>query len=322
MIRIRDKQVVDPQSTRLEAEDDLFAAVPKPSARREIWVGAFVLFGLVALITALFALTDPNLFRGRYAVTTVVPDAGGVRKGDPVQMLGVRVGRVRDFEIAPRTGVAIQLELDREHTIPADSRVVLVSQGLLGGMIAEIVPGSSQTPLRAGAVLPGVSQGGGILDSAGDLGTQAEDVLGRMQTLLDERTVGAVGNSAVELQTLLTQLSAAVAQQRSELQALSGSLRRSAAGVERATTGPELERSIQQLDQLTARLGETATSLDRASTSLETVLARVERGEGTLGRLTTDASLYENLNAAAVNLNRLTDDIRENPRRYINLRVF
>jgi phospholipid/cholesterol/gamma-HCH transport system substrate-binding protein len=142
-----------------------------------------------------------------------------------------------------------------------------------------------------------------------------------MQALLADRTVDAVGTSAVELQTLLAQLSATVAAQRTELQALSGSLRRTASSVERATAGPELERSIARLDQLTARLDETSLSLDRAGNSLETVLARVERGEGTLGRLTTDA-LYENLNQAAVNLNRLTEDIQQNPRRYINLRVF
>ncbi|CAN5427319.1 hypothetical protein BH24GEM3_BH24GEM3_20020 [soil metagenome] len=321
MIRVRDDKVANPQPARIEPDEDFFSAVPKPSARREIWVGFFVLAGLIAGLVALFALTDPNLFRNRFEVTTMVTDAGGVRKGDPVQMLGVRVGRVRGFAISPQGGVAIQLELEREHTIPADSRVVLMSQGLLGGKIAEIIPGSSQTPLRAGAVIPGVNEGG-VFESADDLGTQAEDVLGRMQALLADRTVDAVGTSAVELQTLLAQLSATVAAQRTELQALSGSLRRTASSVERATAGPELERSIARLDQLTARLDETSLSLDRAGNSLETVLARVERGEGTLGRLTTDAALYENLNQAAVNLNRLTEDIQQNPRRYINLRVF
>ena len=51
-------------------------------------------------------------------------------------------------------------------------------------------------------------------------------------------------------------------------------------------------------------------------------MSRVDRGEGTLGKLTRDDALYNNLNAAAVNLNKLAEDIRQQPRKYINLKVF
>jgi phospholipid/cholesterol/gamma-HCH transport system substrate-binding protein len=92
--------------------------------------------------------------------------------------------------------------------------------------------------------------------------------------------------------------------------------------VENATAGPELANSIARIDAITQRLDATVVSLDQASTSLATVLGQLERGDGTLGRLLQDATLYENLNAAATNLNALAEDIRENPRRYINVRVF
>ncbi len=49
--------------------------------RREVSVGLFVVIGILAVLVALFALTDPGTFRGRYHVTTFVQDAGGIRKG-------------------------------------------------------------------------------------------------------------------------------------------------------------------------------------------------------------------------------------------------
>ena len=63
-------------------------------------------------------------------------------------------------------------------------------------------------------------------------------------------------------------------------------------------------------------------TLDRSSRSLESVMARIDRGEGTLGKLTRDDALYNNLNAAAVNLNKLAEDVRAQPRKYINLKIF
>jgi len=299
---------------------DLMAAAPRPTARREVSVGFFVLAGFLAVVIALFTLTDVGALRNRYVVSTVVPDAGGIRNGDPVQMLGVNIGRVRGFRIA-QGGVTVNLELQRQYPVPVDSRVELHTGGLLGGTIAQIVPGNAAETIRAGDVLPGRSLTG-IFDTAEDLGVQAEDVLGRVQAVLSDGTVGAVNASAIELQGMLADMAALAAQQRQELGALSSSLRRSAAGVEQATAGPELARSIQRLDAMTERLDQTIASLDRSSGSLESVIGRMERGEGTLGLLSRDEELYRNLNSAAANLDFLATDIRENPRRYINVRVF
>jgi phospholipid/cholesterol/gamma-HCH transport system substrate-binding protein len=300
---------------------ELLRAAPRPTARREIRVGLFVLVGAVLVVIALFTLTDVTAMRNRYMATTTVPDASGIRRGDPVQMLGVNIGRVRGFEIGA-SGVAVRLELQKAYPVPTDSRVVLASGGLLGGTVAEVIPGSSSQVLRAGGILPGVSGGPGIMETAGDLGIRADDVLLRVQSMLSEQTVGAVGSSALELQRMLAEMSALAAQQRTELAALTASLRRSAAGVESATSAPELTASIARLDGMTQQLDATIASMGRTSTSLESVIGRMERGEGTLGRLSRDEELYRNLSEAAFNLNALATDIRENPRRYINVRVF
>jgi len=308
--------VAEPQRTQ-----ELLRAAPRPTARREIRVGLFVLVGAVMVVIALFTLTDVTAMRNRYMVTTTVPDASGIRRGDPVQMLGVNIGRVRGFDIGPN-GVAVRLELQRQYPVPVDSRVILASGGLLGGTVAEVIPGTASERMRAGGALPGSNGGPDIMDTAGELGVRADDVLVRVQTMLSEQTVGAVGGSAVELQRMLTEMSALAAQQRQELAALTASLRRSAAGVEGATTAPELVASIARLDGMTQQMDATIASLNRTSGSLEGVIGRMERGEGTLGRLSTDDELYRNLNQAALNLNALATDIRENPRRYINVRVF
>ena len=104
--------------------DSLPVAPPARGHDRELIVGLFVIVGVLSVLGALFTFTDAALFRGRYIVTTIVPDAGGIRKGDPVQMRGVNIGRVKSFHISPE-GVAIRLEVEGEYKIPSDSRVEL-----------------------------------------------------------------------------------------------------------------------------------------------------------------------------------------------------
>ena len=78
------------------------AAVVAPPVRgknQELWVGLFVIIGTLTTVYLLLTLTDAAMFRGRYIVSSTVKDASGVRKGDPVQMRGVGIGRVQKFVI-------------------------------------------------------------------------------------------------------------------------------------------------------------------------------------------------------------------------------
>lgn len=300
--------------------------------RREVQVGIFVLAGILSVLFALFLLTDPGTFRGRYYVSTLVESAGGIRKGDPVQLRGVNIGRVRSFEIVDN-GVEVKLELEGEYPVPADSKVYLSSNGLLGGVVATILPGRARAHLADGGKLVStdVSESGtpDMMATLGAAGTRADTVLGRAQALLSQRTIGSVQASAVELQGLLGELSSLATEQRRELQGLSASLRRSAAGVEGAATRPELARAIARTDSISVRLDAATKSLDAAGRSLANVVGRIDRGEGTLGKLSKDDALYDNMNAAIQNMNTtatrygaLATDIQANPRKYINLRVF
>ncbi|HEX8450608.1 MAG TPA: MlaD family protein [Longimicrobium sp.] len=300
--------------------------------RREVQVGIFVLVGILSVLFALFLLTDPGTFRGRYYISTLVETAGGIRKGDPVQLRGVNIGRIRSFEIQDN-GVRVRMELEGEYPVPSDSRVYLSSNGLLGGVVATILPGRSRQKLADGGILPSTDAAGAgasdIMATATAVGTRADTVLGRAQALLSQQTIGAVQTSATELQAMLTELSALAAEQRRELQGVSGSLRRSAAGVEGAATRPELARAIARTDSISLRMDAAARSFNAAGESMASIAGRIDRGEGTLGKLSRDESLYNNLNAAAANINQtatrygsLAEDIQANPKKYINLRVF
>lgn len=294
--------------------------VPEPRGQhREAWVGAFVIIGILATLAILFAFTKPSILRGRYEVTAIVDQAGGIRRGDPVQLRGVNVGRVTDFRIE-KDRVAVKLEIESRYQIPRDSTVDIRSSGILGGMVVDIEPGDATERLRPGAVLQGTTEKG--LAAAGDIAGKADDVLGRVQALLSPRTIQGIEGSSTELEQTLSELSAAVAEQRTQLAALTKSLRRSATNLEHVTSSDELQATVKRLDAVLAELEQTSQATD-------TVMSRIARGEGTLGRLTKEDALYVNANQAMLSVNetsaevrRLVQDIRLHPKRYINVSVF
>lgn len=301
------------------SDHELDRISPPIAGGSEIRVGVFVLLGALAFATVLFLLTDPAAFRGRYMVLTEVTNAEGIRRGDPVQMRGVNIGRVHQFELSPE-GVVITLEIEGRWAIPEDSRTTLGSLDLLGGRAVQVITGTSPNPVQPGQILPGEAVEG-VLSLADTVGEEVRHTLSQLRTLLADSTVTAVHASIRDLEALVGNLAAITEEERAGLSGLSASLSRSAAQVEELTGREELGRGLARADSTLSVLQEASGSLSRASRSLETILERMERGQGTLGRLSEDDALYETLDRALAEIESLARDVRENPERYINLNL-
>jgi phospholipid/cholesterol/gamma-HCH transport system substrate-binding protein len=171
--------------------------------------------------------------------------------------------------------------------------------------------------------------GPGVFDKVNDLSTSADKALGRVQSLLSETTVKNIESGSTELNGLLKELRAVATEQRGELKKLTTNFRQVSESLQKATSGPELEQSVKRMDAITKQLDEVTASLGRSSKSAEGLLARIDRGEGVLGKLSKDDALYVNTNEAMLSFSKaaqemakLTEDLRRQPKRYLNLSLF
>jgi len=304
-------------------DDDIVANVPKASGTKYVRLGIFVILGVLSFFTVLFLLTDPATFRGRYRLVTTLSDAGGVRNGDPIQMRGVNIGRVSGFSMTPDGRVDIALEIEGEWQVPEGSTVTLADAGIFGGRTVEIQPTLRDEYLQPWDTIPGVDGGAGMMESASMVAEDATAVLERMRVLLDDETIDAVQGSAREFEGLARELRGTVADQRDEIERLTTALTNAAEGLESmGDAGPEVTEAAREARALVGELRETTGRLDGAVGSLDIVLGRMARGEGTLGRLSADAALYENLEALSANLNDLVTEFRTEPGRFIRLSIF
>lgn len=311
--------------SRRPSDDEILGAAPRGIGGKEAQVGAFVIIGIISFVIVLFWMTDPATLRGRYMLVTQVDHAGGVRAGDPIQMQGVNVGRVHGFEMVNGDSVDITMEIEKEWLIPQGSYTIMGEAGLFGGRALEIVRGVGPGSYAEGDTLSGEgAAGSGLLASVDRLSARAESVLGSFDEMLNPETVGSIQGAAREFEALLIELSAVTREQRASLASLTESLASAAESFEAMSTAaaPDIASAVARADSAMAMLVATSESVDAATASLSTILGRMERGEGTLGRLSVDESLYVSMNLAIETMTALLADLQANPKKYINISIF
>jgi hypothetical protein len=117
-------------------------------------------------------------------------------------------------------------------------------------------------------------------------------------------------------------LAVVVDRERHTVEAVGTDLRHIAAGLRDASDAGDLPGMVTRTDTLLARLERSAASVEGAAASLDRVLGLAASGEGTAALLAGDPRLYEELVRATASVARLADDVRENPKKYVTVRIF
>jgi len=279
-------------------------------------LGLLTIVAVVVFFWGLYYLLGSPLVRGGMDVVVSLPNGGGMKRGDRVTLQGVEIGSVKDFELQGSKGVAAILRLNTAMPLPADTRAT-VTGDVFGAHTIELIPGDAVVKLEKGDTIRGLTAPA-LTDAAAELSAQARDVLNRATSLLSPEAVANVHATAAVLPGSAEQLRAAF----NELRMASAALRRTAEGLEEAETGQQLNAAIGRVDESARALTQVAASMEKSLGSLQSVFGKIDRGDGTLGRLVNDTSLYSNLNGAARDIRSLATDMKANPKRYITIDVF
>ncbi len=287
----------------------------------ELWLGLLVIVSAVVVMWGYFWLTGQPLGERGYTVYVTLPNAEGVERGDRVKLSGVEVGVVRSVDLVASDRVLVRLWLHRDLQLPADSRALLQSVGVFGAVIVVLRPGSTTDLATDGDTLA-VGRSSSLMDLAGDLGDRADAVLQQIQRLLADTAIDNVHGSLSSLQSAVRQMERLLRENGDDFAELSRSLRLTAETLRDKISGVEVEQTAADLEATAASMAETSEILRRSAESLESIAAKIDAGEGTLGLLVNEPGLYEDLQAATKNISALAEDIRLNPGRYIKVSVF
>lgn len=326
--------------------------------RNEVAVGAVVIAAIALVVLGTIWLQGKQLGREELEVRARFPEVGQLQRGNQVKVRGVPIGRVDQIALEPGGGgVIVTMRVTSDVRLPEDPVVVLAPASMFGDWQAEIFPRSAVTQytfaespdptIMPGATLPDISRLTAVADQiAQNMATLSE----RFEIAFTEETATNIRRVIDNVQIASETLSEMVAGQQQGIQGVAADLRatveslveavgtvnRTFTQVEHAISGDRLvnivesaERASLQIDSLSRALLGASRTLSRTAVTADTVLRAVgdvagamARGEGTLGLMLRDTTLYWKIVESNAELQALLKDMRTNPRRYINIRVF
>lgn len=289
--------------------------------RDEVTVGILITVAAIVLVVGLLWLARGGLSSG-YPLFARFTWGQNLKPGQAVLLAGVSIGYVSDVEL--REGyLDVEMRINDDFTVPRTAVAEVVPVGIFGDAAIGLKTESlSPDKYAAGDTVPTRLATGG-LDALTGRADSIMVTVGRITRSMEAEFVAGGGMrdlraSVGSMNRLLAQMSAIVAEQNRNLTVTMASLRQAAGAVDSA----EVAATMTQFRTTAASADSLMLRFSSNTTQLQAILARIERGEGTLGKFMTDSMLYRDARNLLTRLDSLAADFQRNPRKYINLTIF
>ena len=302
------------------------------------WMGVliFVLTGL--FIFGIMYVQDITLKKSNYSFTVIFANVQGLNEGDDVNMLGKRIGKVSRAKIIGQK-IAVELSIDNSFAfkIPVDSKIEVKSEGLMGSKYVSINPGvNDKKYILAGETVEGQREYDfseitpGIVPITQDIGVFAR----RLKATLGEEEKDRIRNTILNIESLTSELDGFVKgyrdvlskSEREDLSDIVTNLKTASESIKEKVDNDlsqilsgfkNVSDQSEDLKQAIINLKSSSESLNSSSKKFENILAKIDSGEGTLGKMVNDPGLYDNLNALSQDGRELVKDFKDNPTKYM-----
>lgn len=308
----------------------------------ETKVGVLTALGIVLLVIGFNVLKGRSLFSNKKTIYAVYTQVNGLAPSNAVVVNGLTVGSVLGLEIMDKRAgrILVTLQISKEIEIPENS-VARISSDLLGTRKVEIDFGNANTYLDNKDTIYAAVDGSitdALKEQLSPLVKKLELTLGAVDTLL--LTVNSVFDTTTKhnIRTAVAGLSGSMNNLNNATRSINGMLASDgkiggtfanfeAVSANLKDNNEKISNIIGNFDKASGTLanGQLDTALAQLShtvTQLNAVVTKVNSTDGTLGMLMNDRAAYNNLQTSLGSLNKLLEDLRYNPWRYVHLSVF
>jgi phospholipid/cholesterol/gamma-HCH transport system substrate-binding protein len=289
--------------------------------KREVTVGALVLAAIVLFVVGALWLGGKSLGGGDDLTTIEFAQVGNLKEGSPVLISGVNKGKVEQIRLIEPGKVRVMIGLAEDVVPRSDATARIMSISALGEVAIAFDPGRSSEPLGRGPILGTTEMA--LTDRVAALGDRADSVMLGAQQLVSQRTADDLHATMIAMQRMLNTVADRIPASTTEATRTMAAFRDLSTRLDSTLASPGLTRGLANLDTVTSSLAAMTTQLSRTGATLDTLLAAINRGEGTLGKFASDTGLYADMRGTLQSLKALIDDIKREPGRItVQLKVF
>lgn len=289
---------------------------------REVKTAVLVLSGIILLIFLFNYLKGEDLFESQDTYYTEF-DYNALSKSSPVTVKGNTVGKIKDIKYDFGSGkTRIEFTVDEQLVFSKESKIRLYETGLMGGNGLAILVSNEGEQAKSGDYLASEVEEGlvssltknfsGVGDDLGSTLKTADTLLINLNNLVTDESDDGLKSAIKELNSTMKSfksvaysINTLVSKNDDKLSAV-------------LTNFDSITRDLSVItsDLKKVEFSQIVAKLDETLTSVNTIMASVNNGEGSIGKLLKDEGLYDNLEAASKEMEELIRDIKLHPARY------
>lgn len=292
---------------------------------KEVKTGILVLLGIILFIFGFNYLKGQNLLDSSRVFYTTYDNVEGLVPSTPVTINGLSVGKVVDIGfMGDGSGkLKIKLLVDSDFEFSKNSKAELYETGLIGGKAIAILPAfDGAEKAKDGGTLQGTVKAGltalvnqrltPLQEKIEVMMVGADSLLTNLNDVFDDKTKANLRASIAGLNDVINNFKATSNSLNKLMANNEEKLNSALSNVDKISSN--LSKTTEQLAN--ANLEETVKSLEKTIKNFNSISDKINKGEGSIGKLLHDEALYNNLEAASKEMEELVRDIKLHPARY------
>lgn len=306
---------------------------------KEIKAGLIAILAIVGFVILFQFMKGKSLFTTDNIFYAKFDNVEGLAASNPVSINGLKVGQVDQIipitEPDGKIHFVVKVTIDDNFEFSKKSTLEIFEPGLMSGKEMRVNLAYGSPMAKDGDTLKGaftLSMMNNISSQVGPVKDQLQVVLKRVDSLMVNANAMTDAQNQQAIRALLSSLNRTVTSFESTSQQTNALLANNdpriqkmldnanLATISAKTTIDKYGRVADEVD--VQKLNNTIDKLSLTTDKLNGIIAGIQNGEGSLGKLTKDDQLYNNLNESSANLNNLILDLKANPKRYLNFSVF
>lgn len=296
---------------------------------KEVKTGLLAVTAIILFVFGYSFLKGQNLLSSDRTFYAIYDDVGGLSSSSGVFINGLQVGAIADISFLNEQGnLLVTMTISNDFDFSKSSVAKITSNGIIGGKSMSIILGSRGSVAQSGDTLTGKVEKG-LIESVGGklapLQTKVESAIVSADSLMTGINKVLDPGTRKDLKSTIEDLGKTMASFKNAANTLEQLL---------ANNDDKLSRTFTNLDEMAVNFNQLSDTLagleiNKLVGNLQGVIAdfdqissKLNRGEGTLGKLINDDAVYENLKRATKQLEELLQDIKLHPDRYVHISVF